>query len=210
MGLLEEFLHCAKLSSTSEQKVQYCISDDVKFIFDVLPIEDIVNIEFHYYGKILMLNSFPCSFEELLDIDEMTIYFNRAMDELKYTVNKINDIVSSDYDFFGELKELNIKRQAEWDSEDKLDLSFRALEFMTECGELGEKVKKLIREKRGLKGNKTDLNDIREEVGDAIITLVLLCKDIEDSTGQTIDIQQCTKDKFNKTSNKYNFVTKWN
>ena len=111
---------------------------------------------------------------------------------------------------FEKLKELNILRQQEWDSEKQIDLSFRGLEFLTECGELGEQVKKLIRETKGLTGNKTDLTKIKEEVGDAIITLVLLCADIEETTGETIDIAQAVKDKFNKTSKKYDFKTIWN
>lgn len=111
---------------------------------------------------------------------------------------------------FKQLKILNKERQAEWDADNKLDLSFRGLEFLTECGELGEQVKKLIRDKNGLTGNKTDLTKIKEEIGDAIITLVLLCDSIEETTGEEIDIVESVKNKFNKTSNKYNFKTKFN
>lgn len=112
-------------------------------------------------------------------------------------------------DTFEKLKQLNKLRQAEWDSENKIDLAFRGLEFMAECGELAEQVKKFIRQNNGLKGNTTDLSKIRDEVGDAVITLTLLCADIEELTGETIDISKAVQDKFNKTSNKYNFKTIW-
>ena len=111
--------------------------------------------------------------------------------------------------FFKQLEQLNVSRQAEWDAQGKIDLSFKALEFLTEGGELGEQVKKLIRELNGLKGNRTDLTKIREEVGDVVITLQLLCTAISELTDDNIDIEQCVKDKFNKTSIKYDFETKW-
>lgn len=108
-------------------------------------------------------------------------------------------------DFFTQLQTKCNDRQLEWDSENKIDLTFRALEFITESGELAEQVKKLIRSNKGLTGNKTDLTKIKDEIGDVIITLTILANTIDPS----IDIIQSTIDKFNKTSDKYNFNTRF-
>lgn len=106
-------------------------------------------------------------------------------------------------DFLGQLMQLNTRRQLEWDSCGQLDLTYRALELCTECGELGEQVKKLVRSQKGLVGNTTDITRIADEVGDVMICLSLLCKDLG------IDIELATKQKFNKTSTKYSLQTMW-
>lgn len=104
--------------------------------------------------------------------------------------------------FFKKLITKINERRIEWDEGGKLDLTYHALEFLTESGELGEQVKKHIRSSNGLKGNTTDITKIKEEVGDVVITLCILC----DLLGID-DIEQATIDKFNKTSAKYNFNT---
>lgn len=106
--------------------------------------------------------------------------------------------------FFKKLIDLINTRRVEWDECGKLDLTYHALEFLTESGELGEQVKKHIRTSNGLKGNTTDITKIKEEVGDVVITLCILC----DLLGID-DIEQATIDKFNKTSAKYDFKTIW-
>ena len=68
------------------------------------------------------------------------------------------------------LQILNGFRQKEWDENGDCDLAFCALEFMTESGELCEQVKKLVREINGMKGNRTSLDKIKEEVGDVVIS----------------------------------------
>jgi len=114
-------------------------------------------------------------------------------------------------DFFTQLRLANIARQTnEWDSDGKIDLSYDALEFLTEAGELGEQVKKLIRQMEGLAGNRTDMVKIEEEVGDVMITLDKLLTSIERRTGVRIDPIECTAKKFDKTSVKYGFKTHWN
>lgn len=105
--------------------------------------------------------------------------------------------------FLKQLAQLNTSRQLEWDSCGQLDLTYRALELCTECGELGEQVKKLVRNRMGLVGNTTDITCIEDEVGDVMICLSLLCADLG------IDIELATKRKFNKTSTKYNLKTMW-
>lgn len=105
--------------------------------------------------------------------------------------------------FFKKLIELNQTRQKEWDPDSKFDLLFRALEHVSEAGELGNKVKKYWRAMQVDIGSKTTLKEIEDEVGDVIVTLSLLCSDLG------IDIEKATINKFNATSEKYNLVTKW-
>ena len=105
--------------------------------------------------------------------------------------------------FFTKLIELNKTRQEEWDPECKFDLLFRALEHVSEAGELGNKVKKYWRAMQVNIGSKTTLKEIEDEVGDVIITLSLLCADLG------IDIEQATINKFNSTSEKYDLRTMW-
>lgn len=112
-------------------------------------------------------------------------------------------------DFFSKLSELCDARQIEWDENGDFDLCYNALEFVTESGELGEQCKKLVRQQKKLKGNVTDIDKIKEEIGDVIISLHRLCKSVEIVTQESIDIEKCTKHKFNKTSEKYGFKTKW-
>jgi NTP pyrophosphatase (non-canonical NTP hydrolase) len=105
--------------------------------------------------------------------------------------------------FFKKLIELNTTRQKEWDPDSKFDLLFRALEHVSEAGELGNKVKKYWRAMQVDIGSKTSIKEIEDEVGDVIVTLSLLCSDLG------IDIEKATINKFNATSEKYNLVTKW-
>lgn len=105
--------------------------------------------------------------------------------------------------FFKKLAELNATRQKEWDPDSKFDILFRALEHVSEAGELGNKIKKYWRATQVDVGSKTNLKEIEDEVGDVIVTLSLLCSDLG------IDIEQSTINKFNATSEKYNLVTKW-
>lgn len=109
--------------------------------------------------------------------------------------------------FFKKLRQRNFSRQAEWDSKSEFDLSYHALELMTETGELCEQVKKLYRSQLGAKGNTTDIQAIKDEIGDVMICLDKLILEVEKATGEEISIEKCTKDKFNKTSLKYNFNT---
>lgn len=106
--------------------------------------------------------------------------------------------------FLKELREINIERQKEWDPDNKASLSFRGLEFAGEAGELASKIKKLARKTEfDFVGSDYDMTDIREEVGDVLITLDLVCNMMG------IDIEEATKDKFNKTSEKVGLKTKF-
>lgn len=106
--------------------------------------------------------------------------------------------------FLDELRRLNIERQKEWDPENKATLSFRGLEFAGEAGELASKVKKLARKTEfDFVGSNYDMEDIKEEVGDVLITLDILCNMMN------IDIAEVTRAKFNSTSEKVGMRTKF-
>lgn len=102
-------------------------------------------------------------------------------------------------EFLQQLRVNNNERQKLWDPDNKLDLSFKALEFSGEAGELASKVKKLVRQELGVVGSRINIAEIEEEVADVLITLDLLCSKLN------IDIEKVTKDKFNIVSRKNNF-----
>ena len=102
-------------------------------------------------------------------------------------------------EFLQQLRVNNAERQKLWDPDNVLDLSFKALEFSGEAGELASKVKKLVRQELGVVGSRIDMAEIEEDVADVLITLDLLCSKLN------IDIEKVTKDKFNTVSRKNNF-----
>ena len=102
--------------------------------------------------------------------------------------------------FLDELKVKNQTRSKEWANGADLDPLFSVVEFAGEAGELADAVKKLYRCLNGLRSSMTEeeaREALSEEVGDVMITLDLLCSQFG------IDIEEATRDKFNKTSRKY-------
>lgn len=100
-------------------------------------------------------------------------------------------------DFIDEFFQVSRDRQKVWDPESKITLLYRALEHVGEAGELANVVKKLERERLGLRGSRATLTDLADEIDDNFITLVLLCN----GAGFTAnDFKTLIRDKFNKTS----------
>lgn len=87
-------------------------------------------------------------------------------------------------------------RDVQWDPEGKLDLLFRATELAGEVGELCNVVKKIERERLGLRGSKATKDQLREEIGDVLICLALLANTAD------IDLAQAVISKFNASSEK--------
>lgn len=100
------------------------------------------------------------------------------------------------------LRDANRKRQAEWPGNEQADLPFRALEFVDEAGEVAGAVKKLLRAQRGIHGTEKSVEDVADEMGDALVSLDLLADELG------IDLGVAVARKFNKTSNKYGLSTK--
>ncbi len=103
---------------------------------------------------------------------------------------------------FQDLRDANSIRRTEWPGDDQADTAFRALEVAGEFGEVAEAVKKMLRAERGIKGSTATLQDVADEMADAIISLDLLA----DHLG--IDLGASVARKFNKTSQKYGLHTR--
>ena len=97
---------------------------------------------------------------------------------------------------FDKLRAANAKRQKEWDKDNQITLSYRGTELGGEVGEALNIIKKLERERLGIKGSRATLQDLAEELADVIIC----CDLIAMATG--IDLTEAVEKKFNKTSEK--------
>lgn len=101
-------------------------------------------------------------------------------------------------DQFDSLREANYARDQVWDPEGKLDGSFKGNELGGETGEVQNKIKKLERERLGLKGSRTTVAELAEECADVVICVDLICMHYG------IDLWEEIKSKFNKTSKENN------
>ena len=103
---------------------------------------------------------------------------------------------------FDKLRAANAKRQKEWDKDNQITLSYRGTELGGEVGEALNIIKKLERERLGIKGSRAKLEDLAEELADVIIC----CDLIAMATG--IDLTEAVERKFNKTSEKVGLETR--
>lgn len=102
---------------------------------------------------------------------------------------------------FETLRSANKTRQAEWPGSEQATLEFRTIEVAGEFGEVAEAVKKYLRSVYGIKGSTATVEDIADEMSDAIIALDLLANELNINLGEAV------KTKFNKTSMKYDLET---
>lgn len=102
-----------------------------------------------------------------------------------------------------DLRKANTARDKEWNTgEEKLSLSFRGNEFAGEAGELCNALKKLERERLGLKGSRVSVGEVAAELADVVICVDLIAMHLG------VDLQTAIRDKFNETSVKHGFATK--
>jgi len=106
-----------------------------------------------------------------------------------------------DKSFLDPLRSANIARQAEWDPDSQLTLSYRGNELAGEVGEACNKIKKLERERMGLRGTRTTLAEAAEELADVVICTDLIAMQLG------IDLARAIEEKFNATSEKYGLET---
>lgn len=66
------------------------------------------------------------------------------------------------------------RRDKQWDPEGKLTLEFRGVELAGEAGEACNVIKKLVRERLGLRGSRVTLQDLKDELEDVIICACLV------------------------------------
>jgi NTP pyrophosphatase (non-canonical NTP hydrolase) len=102
---------------------------------------------------------------------------------------------------FNTLRDANMARQQEWPGSEHADVPFRAIEFAGEAGELSEAIKKWLRAERGIRGSTATLADVASEMGDVLVALDLLAREMGINLGDAV------RDKFNATSEKYGLRT---
>lgn len=101
------------------------------------------------------------------------------------------------------LRAANVARNVEWvNGGPPMSLSFRGNELAGEVGEACNVIKKLDRERLGLKGSRDTVGHLAEELADVMICCDLIAMDLG------IDLQQAVADKFNATSEKVGLTTR--
>lgn len=101
-----------------------------------------------------------------------------------------------------DLRKANTVRQAEWDVGNQLTLVYRGNELAGEVGEACNVIKKLERERLGIKGSRDTLDHLAEELADVVI-----CTDLI-AMHAGINLNDAVRDKFNATSAKVGLKTR--
>lgn len=99
------------------------------------------------------------------------------------------------------LRAANIARQVEWQA-GSLSLSFRGNELAGEVGEACNVIKKLDRERLGIRGSRATVEQLADELADVVICVDLIALD----TG--INLDKAVIGKFNATSEKVGLATR--
>lgn len=102
---------------------------------------------------------------------------------------------------FATLRKANAERQKEWDTDNQITLEFRGNELAGEVGEACNVIKKLARERMGIRGSRDTVKHLAEELADVIICVDLIAMQME------IDLADIVAAKFNGTSLKQNLKT---
>lgn len=100
------------------------------------------------------------------------------------------------------LRRANETRQREWDKENGITAEYRGNELAGEVGEACNVIKKLARERLGIRGSRATVEQLAEELADVVICvdLVAMCFGI--------DLGAAVVAKFNATSEKYGLATR--
>ncbi len=99
------------------------------------------------------------------------------------------------------LRIANERRQREWDADNRITLEFRGNELAGEVGEACNVIKKLARERMGIRGSRDTKEHLAEELADVIICVDLIAMQMG------IDLATWVGVKFNATSDKQNLKT---
>ena len=103
---------------------------------------------------------------------------------------------------FIDLRMADMARQKVWDPTDQITPTYRATELAGEVGEACNVVKKLERERLGIRGSRATKEQLAEELADVIICVDLLAMEFG------IDLGEAVRTKFNATSEKYGLPTR--
>lgn len=99
------------------------------------------------------------------------------------------------------LRQANIERDKEWNPEGGLTLEFRGNELAGEVGEACNIIKKLARERLGIRGSRATLAELAEELADVVICADLIAMQAG------IDLSHAIEMKFNASSAKLGLQT---
>jgi NTP pyrophosphatase (non-canonical NTP hydrolase) len=94
---------------------------------------------------------------------------------------------------FDDLRTANFERQKEWTPQG-VSLSFRGVELAGETGEACNVIKKLERERLGIRGSRSTFLHLRQELADVIICVDLIAMDAG------INLEDAVRETFNNTS----------
>lgn len=107
---------------------------------------------------------------------------------------------------FALLRRANALRHAEWPGANRIDLTFRGLEFAGEAGELANSLKKMIRIRNQISGTTESYAELlqacMDELADVVITADLIAMDLG------VDLGAAVAGKFDKTSEKHGMDTR--
>ncbi|API59602.1 hypothetical protein BSL82_09985 [Tardibacter chloracetimidivorans] len=103
---------------------------------------------------------------------------------------------------FRSLHAANIARQQEWAGGNNLSLAYAGNELAGEVGEACNVIKKLERERLGLRGSRDTLEHLAEELADVVICAYLV------ALQAGIDLDTAIPLKFNATSEKVGLATR--
>lgn len=101
-----------------------------------------------------------------------------------------------------ELRKANETRQFEWDVDSRITLTFRGVELAGEVGEALNVIKKIERERLGIRGTRATMLDLAEELADVVICADLVAMHVG------IDLERAVAEKFNATSEKNGLKTR--
>lgn len=100
------------------------------------------------------------------------------------------------------LRSANAARQQEWDTNSQITPAYRGNELAGEVGEACNVIKKLERERMGIRGSRDSVDHLAEELAD-----ILICCDLI-AMGYGIDLDRAVAEKFNATSEKVGLATR--
>lgn len=99
------------------------------------------------------------------------------------------------------LRQANTTRQLEWDPTNAITVEYRGNELAGEVGEACNVIKKIARERLGLRGTRATKMELADELADVVICVDLIAMQLG------IDLSYAIEQKFNKTSAKYGLGT---
>jgi NTP pyrophosphatase (non-canonical NTP hydrolase) len=103
---------------------------------------------------------------------------------------------------YDNLRDANWNRQKEWDADNQISLAYRGNELAGEVGEACNVIKKIERERLGIRGSRATIEQLAEELADVVICVDLIAMHMD------IDLDEAVRAKFNATSEKYKLRTR--